>query len=134
MDRASEVLDDEWPLDRLAATASLLRSRQRGGWTAAQSMELLRHRWLSDAQRVALNVSIGGRRASSNWPQLAKMKRKLGAHVVGYGAQVMLPEHHARFVEALEQLPSITDDSPMILSSALINAAPSDADTHKETM
>ena len=103
----------------------LLRdSRQRGGWTVDQKIELVRQRWLADAHGIALDAQIPGRTAASAWPQLKKLRAVIGEELYLFGQTVhsSSDEERIRIVNELEKMqpgaavsinavPSRSDDS-----------------------
>ena len=98
-----------WPLSALYECVAELRCGQRGGWTAAERLELLRQRWLADAERTPLVANVPGRTANAAWPQISWLKRRLGVERMDFGKRVMSLEERKAFITVLRQAPLITD-------------------------
>ena len=77
---------DARALDR--AVKPLLQQKRKAGWTSEQQVELLRQRWLADADQSPLVPNIPGRTADSAWPQLAKIRKLVGEDLFNAGRRI----------------------------------------------
>ena len=110
---------DARALDR--AVKPLLQQKRKAGWTSEQQVELLRQRWLADADQSPLVPNILGRTADSAWPQLAKIRKLVGEDLFNAGRRIRGKgeEQRAKFISDVNDLRGISHaDGPPASASA----------------